>query len=209
MTRRTWVIALLLWLYPAAWRRQYGGELRDVLERTPLTFATAVDVVHAAAWQHLRSLTPGTILGLACIVLFLAGVVLTPTGYASGGTALVRPSNITFPSIKVTLFESEIFAILLMACGCWTQLRRGRGTARAAAWMTVVAGLPISMLGLAMWLGLATVQMTPAGVSDHSVTPYALNMMIAPLLRAPESAIWGLVGGGIGRWLSRRRPAHA
>jgi hypothetical protein len=198
-------------VYPRPWRRQYGDEVRDLLQRQPLTLLVVVDVLRAAIWQRARSLTPGTLMGLGCIVLFFAGVVLTPTAYRTAeSTALIRPSQMTFPTIKVTFFESEFFALLLVACGYWTQLRRGRGAARAAAWMTIVAGLPISAMGVFMLFGIATVQMSAAGLPDHPITPYALNMAIAPLLRAPESTLWGFVGGRIGRWFSsRRRPAHA
>jgi hypothetical protein len=29
-------------------------------------------------------------------------------------------------------------------------------------------------------------------------------MMIAPLMRAPESAIWSAIGGRLGRWVASR-----
>lgn len=211
MTSPDRIIAVLLRLYPQDWRRQYADEMRDLLQQRPLTIAVAVDVLRAAAWQRLRSLTPGTVLGFGCAALFIAGIAFTPTADgSSAGMALIRPSHMTFPTMKVTFFESEFFAVVLMACGYWTQLRRGRGAGRAAAWMTIVAGLPISAIGVLMLFGIATVPMTAAGLANHPITPYALNMVIAPLLRAPESAIWGFVGGSIGRWFSsRRRPAHA
>jgi hypothetical protein len=209
MTSQHRVVAVLLRLYPRDWRRQYGDELRDVLARRPLTAATVGDVLRAALWQRARSLTPGTLLGLASMAVIVASIVGTSTADGAGGVALIRPSYMTFPPIKVAFFESGIFWLLLMACGGWTQLRRGHGAARAAAWMTIVAGLPISALGGLMWLGVTTVQ-APAGLPEHPILPYALNLAIAPLLRAPESAIWGFIGGRLGRWLGRRRQAvHA
>ncbi len=210
MTSHDRIITVLLKLYPREWRRQYGDELLDVLDQRPLTAATVGDVLRAALWQRLRSLTPGTLMGLGSMAVIVAYIVGTPTADGAGGMALIRPSHITFPPIKVAFFESGVFALLLMVCGCWTQLRRGHGAARAAAWMTILAGFPISAIGVLMWLGVTTVQTTAAGLPEHPIVTYALNMAIAPLLRAPESAIWGFVGGRIGRWLWRRRQAvHA
>jgi hypothetical protein len=206
MTHYRWMTRCVLRIYPAAWRRQYGDELVALLERQPFTAGLIVDVARAALWQRVRGLTPGTMIGLACVVLFFVGVAVTPTGYASAGvSAIIQPSGITFPTIKVTFFESEFFAVLLIACGWWTQIRRGYGAARAAAWMTIVAGLPVMIAGLMMWGDLASVHMALPGMTGPLVAPHALNMAIAPLLRAPESAIWGAVGGRLGRWVSRRR----
>lgn len=44
------LIALLIRAYPAAWRREYGAELGDLLARCPLTITIAANVV----WNGLR-----------------------------------------------------------------------------------------------------------------------------------------------------------
>ena len=49
----------LLWLYPPAWRRRYGGELADLIATQPASFGNAVDLVAAAidAWFNPQSST--------------------------------------------------------------------------------------------------------------------------------------------------------
>jgi len=49
MTGRRWVVRLLVGLYPAAWRREFGEEFADLLERSPLGGRVVGDVVLGAA----------------------------------------------------------------------------------------------------------------------------------------------------------------
>ncbi len=78
MTSHDRIITVLLKLYPREWRRQYGDELLDVLDQRPLTAATVGDVLRAALWQRLRSLTPGTLMGLGSMAVIVAYIVGTP-----------------------------------------------------------------------------------------------------------------------------------
>jgi hypothetical protein len=48
------MIRLLLALHPRAWRARYGAEFRELLEATPLTARTVLDVVRNALRQHVR-----------------------------------------------------------------------------------------------------------------------------------------------------------
>jgi Sec-independent protein secretion pathway component TatC len=48
------VIRILLRLYPAKWRNEFGGELEDLLYREPLRFGGAMDVVLSALREQLR-----------------------------------------------------------------------------------------------------------------------------------------------------------
>jgi hypothetical protein len=52
-------VTWLLWLYPPAWRRRYGGELADLIATQPASFGTAIDLVAAAidAWINPQSST--------------------------------------------------------------------------------------------------------------------------------------------------------
>ncbi|MCC7009793.1 MAG: hypothetical protein IT184_13385 [Acidobacteria bacterium] len=196
-------LAILLRLYPKAWRQQYGDELLELLERRPLSLSAILDVLRAALWQRMRAVAPSTLLGVACLLLIGAGVIVTPTAYGQTSWGLVRASNMTFPPIKIVFFESELFALLLVGCGCWTQLARGTGPARAAMWMTIVAGLPVLVGGVLIGLGVLDAAFPLSTGQLGSPSPWA--MVLAPFVRAPESAIWGAIGGRLGRWIARRR----
>jgi hypothetical protein len=52
-------VTWLLWLYPPAWRRRYGGELADLIATQPASFGNAIDLVAAAidAWLNPQSST--------------------------------------------------------------------------------------------------------------------------------------------------------
>ena len=49
----------LLWLYPPAWRRRYGGELADLIATQPASFGNVIDLVAAAidAWLNPQAST--------------------------------------------------------------------------------------------------------------------------------------------------------
>lgn len=83
MTRR--LAALALWLYPMAFRRRYGEELRTLLDESPPRLLAVLDLLRAAVAAHLRP--PAAVAGLvdsadrmrasmsaqlACWVLFAA-----------------------------------------------------------------------------------------------------------------------------------------
>jgi hypothetical protein len=199
-----WIRSALVRLYPRAWRTEYGDELRTLLCDQPLTVGVVFDVVRSAFWQRVRANVPAMSLGGACLLLFTFGIVLTPTSYASTMPALVEPSSITFPTLRVTFFESFPFMVLLVLCGWWTQVRRGRGAAGSGVWLTLIAGLPVSALGFLLWIGVVHITFPAASPTGQGTIPHAVAMMIAPLMRAPESAIWSAIGGRLGRWVASR-----
>lgn len=56
---------ILLWLYPTAWRQEYGEEFADVLSSRPLTLLVIANVLSSAAYQRLRHAPewlPGSVL---------------------------------------------------------------------------------------------------------------------------------------------------
>ena len=199
-----WFAGALLRLYPRAWRNQYGAELADLLETRGLPINSIVDIARSAVWQRLRTISPAMVLGVGTMVVVLSGVVLSPTAYGRGGSALIQPSHITFPTIRVTFFSSEVFALLLIVCGFWTHRRRGHGSAKAAMWMTLVAGFPVTVFGLLMLAGAVTAAIPLPAEPNQIVTPLPWALILAPPLRMFESAIWGAVGGQLGRWFPRR-----
>jgi hypothetical protein len=201
------VAALLVQLYPRPWRREYGDELATLLESHPVTPRVAADVLASAIVQHARNASPAGILGACSALSILAGVVLAPTAYGGTSTALIEPSGITFPTVRVTFMTSELFVLLLIACGCWTLLRRPgpvTGAALAAVKMTLIAGIPVTGLGLLCAAGVLDVSFLYAGPGAGASTPSPWVMVAAPLFRSGESAIWGAVGGRLARWLDRK-----
>jgi hypothetical protein len=206
MTARQLLAEALVRLYPAAWRREYGPELADILASRPVTARVVVDLLWNAGAQRAQSPAPSTILGVASMLAILGGVVLTPTRYGSASTALLRPTLMTFPPLVVTFFTSELYTVLLLACGCWTQ-RRYHGTALrsgvAGMRMSVIAGIPVFIAGLLLAVGAIDVSFI--GLAD--LRPSPLAMMIAPLARLPEYWIWGAIGGWLGRRLPRSKSA--
>ena len=154
------LVTVLLGIYPARWRREYGGELKDLLLTGPLGLGTIGDVVWSGVCQRLRSLEPLTVLGLvamAAILMTLSWNIVAPQPYGTGWTTLLEPSDMTFPTIRIRPLVSELYALFLMACGCSMHLRHGTTPARsgmAAMKVCFLAGLPIMTAGVLMLLGV-------------------------------------------------------
>jgi hypothetical protein len=97
---------------------------------------------------------------------------------------------------------SDFFALALIVCGGWTELRYPGRLSRAgmaALRMSLMAGLPVVVAGL---LSLSSVR---------SVHPSALEVTTAPLLMLPMHFMYGFLGGSIAsqlrsmtRWIRRR-----
>ena len=52
---KDWVVVALLRIYPAAWRREYGVELKGILLGRPLGTREIADVAWNGVWQRARS----------------------------------------------------------------------------------------------------------------------------------------------------------
>ena len=196
MNSRHWIIAALMRLYPASWRDEFGAELQDLLLARPLTFAIACNVLWSGLRQRGRATEPATIIGLA-----MAGIVTD--AYVFGSAPVLRPSGITWPPLDVARLDpsAESYALLLMACGVWTQLRyhdRIGRSAIAAVKVTFIGGVPVLLAGLFMF---ATVVSAPPRE--------AIGTLVAPIFALPYAAIWGAVGGQLGRAVSYFRHRFA
>ena len=196
---KDWLIAALLRIYPATWRREYGVELTDILRERPLTPRVMADVGWNGLWQCGRVAEPSTILGLASMFITLAALVVRGV--------VVRPSSITFPTVRVTLLTAELYVLLVVGCGCWTYLRHGDKVTRsgvAAMRMSLIAGIPALVIGLFMMFGFLDVIADAHGAAGVRT---AWAILIARLAQVPEAWIWGSIGGLIGKWIARRRTA--
>jgi hypothetical protein len=164
---KKWIIETLLRLYPAAWRREYGPELIDVLLARPLTAGTVGDVFWNGLWQRGRLAEPSTLVGLAMLLLTVAGFVW----------------NIAAPPLnghdKMVLLQNplafDVYVLVLVGCGCWTHLRYSGKlfqSGRAAVKVSVMAGIPVMLAGLLMLIGVLGVIVlkpgeTPTTFREH------------------------------------------
>ncbi len=224
------IIGLLLRLYPAAWRREYGSELADVLFHRPLSARVVGDVAWNALGQRLRDAEPAAHLGLGVMAIVATGVawnIMLPMSAGRGLAAVLQDSSKTLPTVVVTPLASDLYVLVLVVCGCWTQLARPRSLSEcgsAAIRLGAVAGIPVMLVGLLMLAGILHLRavgpdVRPATSSDlgliftyytsHAHAPSALAVLTAPLFRLPESWLWGLLGGRLGRAIGRRRQTPA
>ena len=204
MRTKHWIVTALLRLYPAAWRAEYGPELTDLLLARPLSPSVIGDVLWSGLRHRALAVEPSTILGLASMSVVLTGFVLTGGTYGRDWTAVLQPTSRTFPPVTVTFLGTELYVLLLIACGCWTRLRHGGSVSQsgvAAMTMSLLAGLPVMVGGVLMTCGFFSVKFL--GPDLPPVSPLAIQ--ISPLARLPEFWMWGALGGQVAKWITRRR----
>lgn len=197
---KQWMIAALLSLYPAAWRREYGPELIDILLSRPLTLGVIGDVLSNGLRQRVLVGEPSAILGLTLMPV-AAYWLLQDQSIVSNQT-------------------SRLYVLVLVGCGLWTHLRYGGALSRsgiAAVKLSVIAGMPVMLAGLLMLSGILELHAMQdycwIRVSDSSsplrriqtamCPPAAWGVLVAPLFSLPASWLWGLAGGALGRWVAR------
>jgi len=206
MTRRNLVVAVLLRCYPARWRREYGEELRHILESHPITTGIAFDVAGNGVRQRARAASPATILGLVSLVLVASQFVIAPSGF---WPAAVRPSGMTFPTLRITIVASELYVYVGIACGYWTEGRSPGSMSRAglaAMRMALIACSPVMMAGLLIVAGL--VDPSIAGLAGRTFVPSPAAMILSTLGALPPFWIWGSGGGWLRQWVNRRRESR-
>lgn len=210
MNGRRMFARVLLAIYPALWRREYGTELLDILVARPLSARVVLNVAWSGTWQRVRVVQPSTVLGLVALAAVVAGVVMSPTMYGHTWVAMVRPTSKTWPTIEVTFLASEDYVLLMIIGGAWTYLRYGgpiRRSALAAVRMSLIAGFPVMLIGLLLLSGTVALTFSEPSSALRAFVPgpSPIALLTAPIFRLPESAIWGAVGGAIARWIRRRR----
>jgi len=212
------VISALLRLYPAAWRREYGPELRGVLEDRPLGVRAVANVARGGVWQRFRSTEPWVLIGLALMVLIAAGLadfIVAPPPYTPD---MEHPH----PTWRGSITGLAI----LMGCGCWTVLRHG-GTLPGAGLQTMkmhlLSSVPVFVVALLTWTGVLGVIVLgpgdePTTFAEHgfTITAYGeggvsafiftpLGAVLVQLAGLVDCWIFGAIGGAIGRAI-RHRP---
>jgi hypothetical protein len=192
MSLKSRLVTVLVRLYPAPWRREYGSELGDMLLARPLAVREIADVVWNGIRQRLRSLEPTTALGVAVMLVVVAT-------FASG-LPVLAPSHMTFPAVSIPPLRSAPYALFLVVCGCAIHLRTGASPSRAgvaAMKISFIGGLPILVAGLLLLAGIAR-------PDSPSHSPGGWHLLAAPIARLGESWLWGMVGGKLGRTIAAR-----
>ena len=193
MTRQRLAEALLR-VYPAAWRREYGDELFDILISRPLTWRVATDVLGAGLRQRIRAAEPATVLGVATVAVLLSQLALTAAGYRTAATAMLRPTDMTFPTVAASFMVSPVYPWLLIACGWWTASRHpgysAKRCGRATMRMSLIGGIAVLVVGVL--LAADAIAASQVGLGD--VPPMSLAVIVAPLARLPEAWLYGWMG---------------
>jgi hypothetical protein len=229
------IVRALLRLYPSQWRREYGGELTEILHARPFTAATLANVLRNGLWQRLRATEISGLVGIGMLlVMFTAFVwnIVAPAPYYSESTLLLQ-----------NFWRSNLFIEILVGCGFRTYLRHHdiSRSGKAAVKIALLAGIPAMLAGILMLSGFIGVivagrwdipttfrehgfaytyynepmsscwirvqQATGSFKAIESATcpPAPLGILLAPVFTLPASWLWGLVGGLLGRWIVRGR----
>jgi hypothetical protein len=172
-SRRLRLALLALRLYPLAFRRRYGQEMRALVEETPTRAATVFDLVYRALLAHLRP--PAAAAGavepaervrastsgvLACWVAFAAagfGFYKTTDGgsFAAAGYAHPLLGDVHFSVQALALVGSAtvLLGALPLILAALTAVRRERSLRRTASVPVlaalVFAGLTAGLLAVA------------------------------------------------------------
>lgn len=221
---KTRLVALLMRLYPRAWRQQYGAELADLLRARPLTARDCSDIVLSALSQRARAIEPPTWVGLG-LMFVVIGAIAANIAAAPAYQQSAIPEHI---ELLQKPMSSEFYVLVLFGLGLWTGVAGNRSPGRAAMRASLIASIPIAITGLLMLTGaLDYVEVVPGQASttihDRGILytfykgvqqipgPAPLPLLLSPLLRLPGAWLWGTVGGGLGRRFvdRRRRPVSA
>lgn len=220
---KTAIVSWLLYLYPKAWRAEYGDELRAMLLARPLTAAIVVDIARSAMWQRLRVVLPATWVGIGLMLVTIWAV----------GSMMVAPPPYVPSALSERIelvqkpLQSEFYVLVLFAIGFWTAVAGKQSPARAAMRASMIASIPLALIGLLMLTGLLPhTELVPgqkiAMLSARGIVypfykgiqqipaPAPLTLLLSPLLRLPGAWMWGTIGGSLGRkYANWRRPISA
>jgi hypothetical protein len=164
----------LVWLYPPAWRRRYGGELADLISTQPASFGNAIDLVAAAidAWLNRQSSTAAAADAKGAGAMDFRMLKLRCAGYGPnvtsadawkaaavtilGTLALVLPALWAYrhygsnPYLEALMLNSWMFAFLFSLR--YTSLKGRAGLVQAV--FIVGTGAIVMAIALgAVWLG--------------------------------------------------------
>lgn len=226
------VISLLMRLYPRAWRHEYGVELRDMLEASPLTGTVAFDVARSAVWQRMRAAHVETWVGVGLMLAItgaIAANIVAPPPYvwAPGRSVSKLPELADHVALVQRPMGSNLFVLVMVGIGFWSALRGKPQPARVALRVWLIASIPLVALGVSMMTGvLSYIELvpgqTPLPFDERGFVyvvykaplgipaPAPVAFLLSPLLRLPGAVLWTIVGSSVGQNVARwYRPASA
>lgn len=168
--------AVLLRLYPRAWRDRYEAEMLAVLEDRPLGVRTRLDLLGGAVDAHVHPMEPPATPVVASVVAGVAWIV-------AGLTAATQPLLPDWPGFLVeTLPVGLIGAIagvrILLAVGRRSGLGGPRGTGLALAIAIV------GHVALILTLAIALAGGTYGAITGAALSIAGVGTMLVGLVRA-------------------------
>jgi hypothetical protein len=200
------IARVLVRLYPAAWRAEYGQEFADLLMARLMSPRAVANVLSSAVRQHVRSGAPWLLVGLPLAFFSLLGYAFP---------ACTPPAS---PAVSWGII------VILAGAGAWSAVRRGNaggGAAVKAALLWRAPGFTVAVLAA---LGILPIMVFGPRTFPNpglaiawtcEATPFSSWALIrfhvlVPLLELPFIGVLGWFGGLLGRAYLRRqhrRPA--
>ena len=214
-SRKLRFVAVLVGLFPARWKREYGAEFADVLMSRPLDLPAVLDIVWNALCQQVRCGEPWLVAGVSGLALHIA----------------VLASNIAFPSpyaadsFRGGTLARVVACLLPFAIGYWTVLRdpiQGHG-GRAAIKSSLLTTWPFCVVAILYGMGVLKIIVLGPGdatstfyehgfaytIYDHARRPIHWQpLFLLPFVELPFPGVLGWLGGLAARAQAgfRRRP---
>jgi hypothetical protein len=173
-----------------------------VLSRRPIGVRAVINIVANACWQQLRTQEPWVIIA---VPLFVWSLVVWSILVVSGNPVRLRGNPPASAVLATCVF---------LGTGFWTRLRSGRGGGRAAMKVSIVATLPIFLVGLLLLSGAARAIPGVNGVFSFFLSPsmprsqdtdLLITLLAGPVLQIPFAGLIGWIGGLAGRVARRAR----
>ncbi|MGP0036853.1 MAG: hypothetical protein ACLP4R_20130 [Solirubrobacteraceae bacterium] len=191
---------LALNLYPLAYRRRYGEEMRTLLEDQPATARTVLDLIRGALVAHLHphNAPPGGVDAadrvrasasgvLMCWVLFAAaGFAFYKTTedppFSAAGHAhpLLRDAHVAVQALALVASAAVVLGALPLILAALVRARRDPGVRRSV----VLAVVPV--IGFVVLTGIVVV--LAHGGGQHQTSGVGSGIAV----------VWGIIGLGCG-----------
>jgi hypothetical protein len=182
------MIKFLLHFYPTTWRREYGGELAELLSARPLTLRAITNVLTSAMGQRLRNTPPWLSSALFQFLFFVTCLLLQVCG-------LLSPAVVARLIIPIAI-------LLQFATGVWIAERRN------GSFLSAIAGTIASTLFAYSPLQVVTLLISPPrGFPDQALMRHmrlvnAERIFIYVML---GTAVIGAIGAICGTMIKRFR----
>lgn len=199
MRLKKFLVRTLLSLYPAAWRKEYGEEMRSMLLAQPLTAPAMVDVFLYATRENLRRPDPWRI-------AFLINLAWRTSWLLRASFSGISP-EIWAPFLPL---DRGLFLAVAFAIGCWVVTNEGsveRGMNKGFT-STLMAAQLAPLATSLLLLAIAPDKTTPDWALDRFDNhQYAFHYTLLLILSRALAAWCGALLGHVIRKRAKSRPA--